>query len=242
MEAPIGKGEVLIGEGKTKQVLSYSSGHVLLRFKDTITAGDGAKVDVMENKGVINAQTSALLFRLLERSSIRTHYVGMYDERTMIVKKLRMIPVEVVLRNIATGSIIKRLPIKEGEVFNPPIIEYFLKDDARHDPILNYYHLEYFRLMTRKEAEIIEGMMIRVNEVLRDAIRRMGFDLYDFKLEFGRLGDELIIGDELTLDSMRVRDPKTGRILDKDLYRKGYDLKIVKEAYEEFLSRLREVI
>ncbi len=230
--------ETLIGEGKTKQVFSYDSDHVLLKFKDTITAGDGAKVDIMENKGVLNAQTSALLFRLLERNGIKTHYVGMYDERTMIVKKLKMIPVEVVLRNIATGSIVKRLPIKEGEIFDPPIIEYFLKDDTRHDPMLNYYHLEYFKLMNRKEAEIVEETMVKVNEVLRSVIRKMGLELYDFKLEFGRLGNELIVGDEITLDSMRVRDPKTGRILDKDLYRKGYDLKTVKEAYEEFLSKL----
>ncbi|MCY0884157.1 MAG: phosphoribosylaminoimidazolesuccinocarboxamide synthase [Acidianus infernus] len=234
--------ETLIGEGKTKQVFSYDSDHVLLRFKDTITAGDGAKVDIMENKGVINAQTSALIFRLLERNGIRTHYVGMYDERTMIAKKLKMIPVEVVLRNIATGSIVKRLPIKEGEIFDPPIIEYFLKDDSMHDTMLNYYHLEYFKLMNRKEAEVVESVMMRVNEVLRDVIRKMGFELYDFKLEFGRLGNELIIGDEITLDSMRVRDPKTGRILDKDLYRKGYDLKTVKEAYEEFLSKLEKVV
>lgn len=235
--------ETLIAEGKTKQVFSYQNGLVLLRFKDTITAGDGARVDILQGKGVINAQTSALLFRVLERNGIKTHYVGMYDERTMIVKKLKMIPVEVVLRNIATGSIVKRLPIKEGEIFNPPIVEFFLKDDARHDPMLNYSHLEYFKLMTRKEAQEVEEIMLKVNEVLKNVISKAGLLLYDFKLEFGRNEQgELIVGDEITLDSMRVREPGTNRILDKDLYRKGYDLNTVKAAYEEFLSRIEKVI
>jgi phosphoribosylaminoimidazole-succinocarboxamide synthase (EC 6.3.2.6) len=109
-----------LGEGKTKEVYLLDGQHVLLRFKDSITAGDGAKSDVLPGKGVLNAQTSAILFRLLERHGVETHYVGMEDESTMIVKRLKMVPVEVVLRNVATGSIVKRLPIGEGEVFQPP--------------------------------------------------------------------------------------------------------------------------
>ncbi|AWR97560.1 phosphoribosylaminoimidazolesuccinocarboxamide synthase [Acidianus sulfidivorans JP7] len=235
--------ETLIGEGKTKQVFSYENGLVLLKFKDSITAGDGARSDILDGKGVLNAQTSALFFRLLERYNLKTHYVGMFDERTMIAKKLKMIPVEVVLRNIATGSIVKRLPIKEGEVFDPPIVEFFLKDDSRHDPMLNYSHLEYFKLMTRKEAEEVENIMFKANEVLKNTISKAGLVLYDFKLEFGKNeNNELIIGDEISLDSMRVREPNSNRILDKDLYRKGADLKTVKAAYEEFLSRIEKVI
>jgi len=230
-----------IGEGKTKEVYSYDASHVLLKFKDSITAGDGAKADILKDKGVINAQTSAIIFRVLERNNIKTHYVGMYDERTMIAEKLSMIPVEVVLRNIATGSIVKRLPIKEGEVFEPPIIEFFLKDDSRHDPMLNYYHMEFFKLMKKNEAEKIESIMLKVNKILLDLINRMDFVLYDFKLEFGRNNNELIIGDEITLDSMRIRD-KNGRILDKDLYRKGYPLDIVASSYREFLDKLSKVV
>ncbi|ARM76266.1 phosphoribosylaminoimidazolesuccinocarboxamide synthase [Acidianus manzaensis] len=235
--------ETLIGEGKTKQVFSYEDNLVLLKFKDSITAGDGARLDILSGKGVLNAQTSALFFRLLERNNIKTHYVGMFDDRTMIARKLKMIPVEVVLRNIATGSIVKRLPIKEGEVFNPPIIEFFLKDDSRHDPMLNYSHLEYFKLMSRKDAEEIESIMLKANEVMKDAVSKAGLVLYDFKLEFGKNEkNELIVGDEISLDSMRVREPNTNRILDKDLYRKGADLNTVKSAYEEFLSRIEKVI
>jgi phosphoribosylaminoimidazole-succinocarboxamide synthase len=230
-----------IGEGKTKEVYSYDESHVLLKFKDSITAGDGAKVDVLKDKGIMNAQTSAIIFRILEKNGIKTHYIGMYDERTMIVDKLSMIPVEVVLRNIATGSIVKRLPIKEGEIFEPPIIEFFLKDDSRHDPMLNYYHMEFFKLMSKNEAEKIESIMFSVNKVLSEIVNKMGFILYDFKLEFGRNNNELIVGDEITLDSMRVRD-KDGRIIDKDLYRKGYPLSVVASSYKEFLDKLSKVV
>lgn len=167
--------------------------------------------------------------------------MGMKDERTIIAKRLTMVPVEVVLRNFATGSIVKRLPISEDEVFDPPIVEFFLKDDARHDPLLNYHHMRHLKLMNEVEAKEIEEVMIKVNEVLRAIVVRLGLKLYDFKLEFGRRDGRLIVGDEITLDSMRVRDPNTGRIMDKDLYRKGYPLDQVKASYEEFLEKLRSV-
>ncbi|QKQ99616.1 phosphoribosylaminoimidazolesuccinocarboxamide synthase [Metallosphaera tengchongensis] len=231
-----------IGEGKTKEVFLLDEDHVLLKFKDTVTAGDGAKADVILGKGVLNAQTSAIIFRLLEREGISTHYVGMKDDRTMIAKKLKMIPVEVVLRNIATGSIVKRLPINEGEIFDPPIVEFFLKDDARHDPLLNYHHMRYLKLMEEGEAKEIEQIMFKVNEVLRRVVTNMKLSLYDFKLEFGRFNGRLMIGDEISLDSMRVRDPESGRILDKDLYRRGQPLEVVKASYSEFFNRLTQVV
>ncbi len=225
-----------VAEGKTKIVYEYDSSHYLLRFKDSITAGDGARKDEMRGKGVLNARTSAIFFKLLEENSIKTHFVGVYDDKTLIVKRLKMIPVEVVLRNIATGSIVKRLPIKEGEVFDPPIVEFFLKDDLRHDPLLNYSHLRYFKLLTKEEAERIEEVMMRVNDVMRKFLEERGLILYDFKLEFGRdENNELIIGDEITLDSMRVRD-RANRIYDKDLYRRGEPLEVVRKAYEDFLN------
>jgi len=227
-----------LAEGKTKEVWSYEGDLVLLRFKDSITAGDGRRKDILEGKGVLNAQTSALLFRLIE-GRVSTHYVGMYDERSMIVKKLKMIPVEVVLRNIATGSIIKRLPIKEGERFDPPVVEFFLKSDELHDPLLNYHHMRYLRLTTKEEAEEIERIMYRVNEVLNPFLESKGLLLYDFKLEFGRTNQgELKVGDEITLDSMRVRDAASGRIYDKDLYRSGAPLDMVKKSYAEFLAKI----
>jgi phosphoribosylaminoimidazole-succinocarboxamide synthase (EC 6.3.2.6) len=230
-----------LGEGKTKEVYLLDGQHVLLRFKDSITAGDGAKSDVLPGKGVLNAQTSAILFRLLERHGVETHYVGMEDESTMIVKRLKMVPVEVVLRNVATGSIVKRLPIGEGEVFQPPIVEFFLKDDTRHDPLLNYHHMRYLKLFSEEEARKVEDLAVKVNEVLKKVVEEAGFVLYDFKLEFGRLDNRLILGDELSLDSMRVRD-RSGRILDKDLYRRGFPLEVVRDSYSEFLDKLRRVV
>nr|MCG2909333.1 phosphoribosylaminoimidazolesuccinocarboxamide synthase [Stygiolobus sp.] len=139
------------------------------------------------------------------------------------------------------GSIVKRLPIKEGERFNPPIIEFFLKDDERHDPLINYSHMEYFKLMSRKEAEQVEEVMKKVNDIMYKFLDEKGFLLYDFKLEFGRLYDgRLIIGDEITLDAMRIREKGTLRILDKDLYRKGADLETVRKSYEEFFKRITQ--
>lgn len=226
-----------LGEGKTKEVFYLDEDRVLLKFKDSVTAGDGLKKDEIDGKGVLNAQTSALFFRVLENAGVPTHYVGMKDERTMIAKKLSMIPVEVVARNIATGSIVKRLPIKEGEVFDPPIVEFFLKDDSRHDPLLNYSHMEYFRLMTREEADEAEDMIKRAIKVLSDYIKKRGLILYDLKLEFGKLNGKLIVGDEISLDSMRVRSP-SGDIYDKDLYRRGESLEKVKSRYSEFLGMM----
>jgi len=226
-------------EGKTKEVYYFDEFHVLLRFKDTITAGDGQKRDIIPDKGIINAQTSAILFRLLESRGIKTHYVGMFDERTMIVKRLKMIPLEIVARKIATGSILKRLPIKEGEVFDPPIVEFFLKDDSLHDPLLNNHHIRYLKLMDYEEINKAEEIVVSVLNVIYEFLKPKGLILYDLKIELGRDKDgELIVGDEITLDSMRVREGGTNRILDKDLYRKGADLSTVKSAYEEFLSRI----
>lgn len=231
---------VKIGEGKTKEVYEFREGEVLLKFKDTVTAGDGAKKDVISGKGVLNAQTSAILFRFLEGKGVRTHYIGMRSEDTMIARKLQMIPIEVVVRFIAVGSIVKRLPFQEGQSFKRPIVEFFLKDDLRHDPLLNYYHMEELSLMSREEAVQAEGITERVGLELSSFFKERGLCLYDLKLEFGRYRNTLVVGDELSLDSMRVRECNTGRIMDKDLYRKGADLGTVKASYEEFLRRISQ--
>lgn len=228
-----------IAEGKTKVVFSLDGNKVLLKFKDDITAGDGLKRDIMRDKGKINARTSAILFRFLESKGIETHYIDMHSEDTLVVKRLKMIPIEIVARKIATGSIVKRLPIKEGELFDPPIVEFFLKDDQRHDPLLNDYHIKYFKLMSDDEIKYAEEVVTKVINELYNYLEPKGLILYDLKIEMGRDKDgRLIVGDELTLDSMRVREKGTGRILDKDLYRRGEDLEKVRSAYIEFLNRI----
>jgi phosphoribosylaminoimidazole-succinocarboxamide synthase len=225
-----------IAEGKTKLVFDVGKGRVLLVFKDTITAGDGDRRDQMNGKGEINAKTSAILFSELTKGGVKNHFIEQKDERSLVVRKLQMIPVEVVVRNIATGSIVKRLPIKEGHPFDPPLVEFFLKDDARHDPLLNYAHMEHLGLMRREEAIEVERLALAANEVLQDFLDPKGLVLYDLKVEVGRDGSSLMLGDELTLDSMRVRTKSNGEVLDKDLYRRGENLEVVKKAYVRFLE------
>ncbi|MDH5816266.1 MAG: phosphoribosylaminoimidazolesuccinocarboxamide synthase [Candidatus Nezhaarchaeota archaeon] len=229
----------LIASGKTKLVYSLDDPSlVLLRFKDDVTALDGKRRDVIAGKGSLNASISARLFQLLKENDVRNHYVEMYDSSSLIVKKLDMIPVEVVCRNVATGSIVKRLPIAEGTVFDPPIIEFFLKDDARGDPMINDWHMMALKLASRSEIDEMVELTLKANDVLKSFLSARGLVLLDFKLEFGRRGGEILIGDELDPDCMRVRDISTGRILDKDLYRKGSPLDEVRRAYEEFYRRI----
>ena len=231
----------LIASGKTKLVYSLDNPSlVLLKFKDDVTALDGKKRDVIVGKGVLNAGISAKLFQLLKESNIDNHYVEMYDPTSLVVEKLEMIPVEVVCRNIATGSIVKRLPISEGTVFDPPIVEFFLKDDARGDPMITESHMTALKLASKSEVEKIVEMALKANEVLKSFLASKGLTLIDFKLEFGRRNGRIIIGDELDPDCMRIRDTSTGRILDKDLYRKGATLEEVKRAYEEVYRRIVE--
>jgi len=229
----------LIASGKTKLVYSLDNPSlILLKFKDDITALDGKKRDVIVGKGALNAGISAKLFQLLKESNIDNHYVEMYDSTSLIVEKLEMIPVEVVCRNIATGSIVKRLPINEGTVFDPPIIEFFLKDDARGDPMITEYHMTTLKLASKSEIEKIVEMTLKTNEVLKRFLANRGLTLIDFKLEFGRRNGRIVIGDELDPDCMRIKDSSTGEILDKDLYRKGATLENVKKAYEEVYRRI----
>lgn len=229
----------LVAEGKTKLVYALDDPSlVLLRFKDQVTALDGKKRDVIPGKGALNASISAKLFQVLRRGGVENHYVETYDESSLVVKRLQMIPVEVVCRNVATGSIVKRLPVSEGTVFDPPIVEFFLKDDARGDPMINESHMMALKLASKSEVEQMVEATLKANEVLRRFLESRGMVLLDFKLEFGRGDGGILVGDELDPDCMRVRDASTGKVLDKDLYRKGASLEEVKRAYEEFYGRI----
>jgi len=229
----------LVAEGKTKLVYALDDPSlVLLRFKDQVTALDGKKRDVIPGKGALNASISAKLFQVLRRGGVENHYVETYDESSLVVKRLQMIPVEVVCRNVATGSIVKRLPVSEGTVFDPPIVEFFLKDDARGDPMINESHMMALKLASKSEVKQMVEATLKANEVLRRFLESRGMVLLDFKLEFGRGDGGILVGDELDPDCMRVRDASTGKVLDKDLYRKGASLEEVKRAYEEFYGRI----
>lgn len=224
-----------LGEGKTKIVFQGPRpSQVLLKFKDDITALDGVKKDKIPGKGSINAKLSAFFFKLLEAAGIPTHFLGLEDSSTMRVVKLEMIPVEVVCRNIATGRLIKTYPFfRQGEALKKPLIEFFLKDDTYHDPLLSEEHLKVFGLAKPSEIAFMKRATLKANKVLKEYLRGKGLSLVDFKLEFGRDPEgNLLIGDELNLDSMRIWSSE-GRSLDKDIYRRGGRLEEVAEVYRE---------
>ncbi len=230
-----------LAEGKTKIVYSSSSPtEVILRFKDDITALDGEKHDIITGKGRMNAEITALLFTQLNEAGVPTHFLDMSDEITMRVRKLTMLPIEVVLRNIAAGHFLVRLPyFKRGEKLRIPIVEFFLKDDAHHDPLLTEDHVVLMEHANEEEIAYMKRLTHKVNETLTPFFAKRGLTLVDFKIEFGRDSEgNLRIGDELNADSMRLWDTTTGTIFDKDVYREGANLNQVSKVYEDMHKRL----
>jgi phosphoribosylaminoimidazole-succinocarboxamide synthase len=225
-----------IGEGKTKIVYrSPQPGQVLLKFKDDITALDGVKKDRIPGKGSINARLSSFLFKLLEAGGVPTHFLKAENSSTLRTVKLQMIPVEAVCRNVATGRLVKTYPFyKQGDRLKKPLVEFFLKGDSYHDPLLSEEHLKVFGLATPSEIKAMKQITLKANRILKSFLKRKGLRLVDFKLEFGRdPKGKLRVGDELNLDSMRLWSLKTGRSFDKDVYRKGGSLEEVARVYRE---------
>ncbi|MEX2707113.1 MAG: phosphoribosylaminoimidazolesuccinocarboxamide synthase [Candidatus Freyrarchaeum guaymaensis] len=237
MSKSLGK---ILSEGKTKIVReTESSDVVLLEFKDSITALDGEKMDTLRGKAIINSHISAYFLELLEKEGVPTHFVEFIEPNMMKVKNLEMIPVEVVCRNIAAGHLVKNYPIEEGTPLNPPVVEFYLKDDARHDPMLNDDHLVILGLASREEVKKIREIALETNRVLREALKAKGLTLVDFKIEVGRGGDgKIYVGDEINGDSMRIWEEGTNKILDKDVYRKGGTLDEVLDTYVKLYERL----
>jgi len=228
----------LLYSGKAKSVYRSSVPHeLILRFRDDITAFDGGKKDVKEKKGSYNAGVSAFFFRLLEESGVKTHFLRMIDDRTMVARELTMIPLEVIVRNLAAGSIVRNYPFKEGQPLNPPVIVIDYKDDSRHDPMLNDDLIVALKVVTGPELATIKQIALRINDVLRQHLARQGITLVDFKLEFGKGQDGTIyLGDEISMDSMRLWDAKTGESLDKDVYR--FDKGDVLDVYDKVSHRI----
>lgn len=221
-----------IYRGKAKTV--YDDGdEVVIKFRDDITAFDAVKHDQIKGKGFYNAQTSSKLFRILESKGIRTHYIGMESDTEMRAKKVRIVPLEVIVRNIAAGSITKNYPVEEGTEFSSPIVLFDLKNDRYHDPLLNEDIAEAIGASDREEMAEMRKLALRVNDVLKDFFAKNGIKLIDFKLEFGRYGNELLVADEVSCDTCRFWNEKN-ESLDKDLYRfdKGDVLTGYKRIYE----------
>ena len=214
------KQKELLYTGKAKSVYhTDAKGKLIVEFRDDITAFDGGKKDVLARKGSYNAEVSAFIFRYLEENGVKTHFLKMIDERRMVVRELSMIPLEVIVRNIAAGSIVRNYPFKEGTPLKPPVIVIDYKDDSRHDPMLNDDLVVALGLTTATELKKLKTVALEVNRLLVKLMAEQGITLVDFKMEFGRQGRKIYLGDEISMDSMRLWDKKTGASLDKDVYR-----------------------
>ena len=224
-------------EGKAKIIYATDKAdELLVYYKDDATAGNGAKKGTIADKGIMNNKMTAFFFELLEKQGIKTHYVSMPSEREMLVKKLDMIPLEVVMRNVAAGSLAERLGLEEGTVLSKPIVELYYKSDKLGDPMLNHYHIQAVGLATPEEVAKVEELGLKVNSILKDFLKEKKVDLIDFKLEFGRYNGEVVLGDEISPDNCRFWDSDTHEKLDKDRFRR--DLGNVEGAYKEMLRRL----
>ena len=228
----------LLYEGKAKSVFETDNpNELLIYFKDDATAFNGEKHDTIEGKGVINNKISEFFFKQLKARGIKSHFIEKVGEREMLVQKLDMIKLEVVVRNIVAGSLVKRLGREEGTPLTVPVVEYYYKSDELGDPMLNRYHIMSLDLAKIDELNQMEHVAFSVNTILRDLLKAKNVDLIDFKLEFG-CGDygEVILADEISPDNCRFWDVVTHEKLDKDRFRQ--DLGGVKEAYKEMLDRL----
>ena len=227
-------------EGKAKRVFATNDPELLIvDYKDDATAFNGLKKGTISGKGVINNQMSNRLMQKLEKAGIPTHFVRELSERETLVKKVAIVPLEVIVRNIAAGSFSKRYGMEEGVVFEQPTIEFSYKNDALGDPLLNTLHARVLGLATDTEIEQIKCYAFRINEILKAFWAECGVTLVDFKLEFGRLPDgTIVLADEISPDTCRLWDAKTHEKLDKDRFRR--DLGGVEDAYAEIMKRLVE--
>ncbi len=235
------KGELLY-EGKAKKVyMTDDPGLLIVSYKDDATAFNGLKRGTIQGKGVINNRMSNLLMKRLEEKGIPTHLVEELSERDTLVKRVAIVPLEVIVRNISAGSFSKRYGVEEGIVFEAPTIEISYKNDELGDPLLNRYHALALKLASEKELETIKEYSFRINDELKSFWRGCGVTLVDFKLEFGRLPDgTIVLADEISPDTCRLWDSATGKKLDKDRFRR--DLGGVEDAYQEIMQRLRDNI
>lgn len=229
-------------EGKAKRVFKTDDPELLIvDYKDDATAFNGLKKGTISGKGVINNKMSNLLMQHLEKAGVPTHFVKELSERETLVKKVGIVPLEVIIRNISAGSFSKRYGVDEGIVFDYPTIEFSYKNDDLGDPLINDYHAIALKLATSEEIEIIKKYSFTVNECLKAFWKECGVTLVDFKLEFGKLSDgSIVLADEISPDTCRLWDSKTGEKLDKDRFRR--DLGGVEDAYAEVMKRLEQHI
>lgn len=228
----------LLYEGKAKRVFTTDDPNVLMvDYKDDATAFNGLKKGSISGKGAINNRVTNFMMMLLEKEGVPTHFVEELSERQTLVKKVSIVPLEVIIRNISAGSFAKRYGVKEGIVFSEPTIEFSYKNDDLGDPLINSYHALALNLATKEEIETIKEMAFKVNEVMKAFFKKINVDLVDFKLEFGRLDDgSIVLADEISPDTCRFWDSRTHEKLDKDRFRR--DMGNVEGAYQEMMKRI----
>lgn len=226
-----------IYEGKAKILYTTDDADLLIQyFKDDATAFNAAKKGTVVDKGVMNNKISTKIFEFLESEGIVTHYKKMLSDRDMLVKKVSIVPVEVVVRNKAAGSLCRNLGVEEGKKLPIPVLEFCYKRDDLNDPLMNECHILALELATQEEVDKIKAMSLKINDLMSKFFANLNLELIDFKLEFGRFKGDIILADEISPDTCRLWEVGTGKRLDKDRFR--HDLGNVEEAYQEVLSRV----
>lgn len=228
----------LLYEGKAKKVYATNDPDlVIVSYKDDATALDGLKKGTIAGKGVVNNKMSNYLCRLLEKQGVPTHFEEELNDRETVVKKVSIVPLEVIIRNISAGSFAKRYGVEEGIVFTEPTVEFSYKNDDLHDPLINSYHALALGLATKNEIEKIKTMAFKINDILKAYFLSLNVRLVDFKLEFGRLKNgTIVLADEISPDTCRFWDADTNEKLDKDRFRR--DMGGVEDAYNEMMKRV----
>ena len=229
----------LINSGKVKSFYNTDDDDkVIIEFSDDMTAGDGARKEVMNNKGAYNAVISSKIFKVLEENGIDTQFIDLPEPNVMVAKKLEMIPIEVIVRNIATGSLVRRYPIEDGTKLDPPLVQMDFKNDDYHDPMLNDSIIKALGIATQEEIDILTEKALKINEILTAFFADAGIILVDYKVEFGKAKDgNILLGDEISPDGCRLWDSETLEMLDKELFRKGKDDEVM-DAYIEVYNRI----
>ncbi|KUO65856.1 MAG: phosphoribosylaminoimidazolesuccinocarboxamide synthase [Gracilibacter sp. BRH_c7a] len=231
----------MLYEGKAKKIFDTDDkSYFWVEYKDDATAFNGLKKGTILNKGIINNKMSAMMFTYLQQNNVDTHFVEILNDREQIVKRLKMIPLEIVVRNIVAGSLAKRVGEDEGYKLTSPVLEFYFKNDDLGDPMVNETHAQAMGWATMEQLESMKQMALKVNELLTQVVAKAGIQLVDYKLEFGLSEGTVMLGDEISPDTCRFWDTETKEKLDKDRFRR--DLGKVEEAYVEVYTRLKEVV
>jgi len=228
----------MLYEGKAKQIYATDKAdEVIVYYKDDATAFNGEKKGQIEDKGVMNNEITSILFELLEKKGVKTHFIKKLNDREQLCKKVEIVPLEVIVRNVAAGSMAKRLGLEEGFKLKTTVFEFSYKDDELGDPLINSYHAVAIGAATFEEIDILLAMTAKINDILKEVFAEQNINLIDFKIEFGRCPDgTIVLADEISPDTCRFWDATTGEKLDKDRFRRN--LGNVKDAYVEILKRI----